>query len=320
MLPEHIAAWVLSVVVAAPREVRLIYFEWNEGRRGSEPVLWLSAFGYFNGEFDPEDASSLDALSEWDWEAPDSCAASPKLASDDTSLSRSLEKLLAANRSMTDSLLQRGGQIAFGRHESSVTVFPPPKKPATSHCYYYELHVASQSNHVDPSGLDAFESTELMRVIDHKTFERPLPPEAAFHLQARGKERDVLRDVRYFVCSDRMRALIESATDQCQVFPINLYRSKKVDESKRIPGYFVVNFYEQLSCLDPASVLPPPHEGWLPTFDASRGYRIVRALVGNRGIFRIAYEHRRLVVSQAFRSQCDEMGITGVEWLRRDSI
>lgn len=319
MIPEHVATWLRSVVVTAPREVRLIYFEWNEGRRGSEPVLWLHAFGYVNGGFDPEDASSLEGLSEWDWEAPEPCAAPPNLADDDTALCRSLKKLFAADRSNLDSFLQRGGQIAFGRHESSVAVFPQPEKPPASGCYY-ELHVASQSNHVETSGFDTFESTELMRVIEHKKFERPLPPEAAFHLQARGKERDVLRDVRYFVCSDRMRALIESATDQCQVFPIHLYRSKKVDESKRIPGYFVVNFYEQLSCLDPASVLPPPDAGWLPTFDASRGYRIVQAQAGKRDIFRIAYEHRRLVVSQAFRTKCDQLGMTGVEWLRRDSI
>lgn len=319
MIPDHVADWLQSVVLAAPQEVRLIYFEWNDGRRGSERVLWWNAFGYFNGGFDPEDASSLDALSEWDWEAPEPCAAPRELGADDAALCKSLEELFAANRSHLDSFLQRGGQIAFGRHESSVAVFPQTKRQPAADCYY-ELHVASQSNHVETSGFDAFESTELMRVIEHQKFERPLPPEAAFHLQPRGKERDVLRDVRYFVCSDRMRALIEAATVQCQVYPINLYRSKKVDESKRIPGYYVVNFYEMLSCLDPASVLPPPHEGWLPTFDASRGYRIVRAQVGDRDIFRIAYEHRRLVVSQAFRNQCEELGITGVEWLRRGSI
>jgi hypothetical protein len=104
------------------------------------------------------------------------------------------------------------------------------------------------------------------------------------------------------------------------VFPINLYRSKKVDETKRIPGYYVVNFYEQLSCLDPATVLPPPNEGFLPTFNPTCGYRIVRAQVGKREIFRIAYEHRRLVVSHAFRTKCERVGITGVEWLRRESV
>ena len=117
-----------------------------------------------------------------------------------------------------------------------------------------------------------------------------------------------------------MRELIESATDQCQVFPINLYRSKKVDETKRIPGYYVVNLYEQLSCLDPATVLPPPYEGFLPTFNPARGYRIVRAQVGEREVFRIAYEYRRLVVSHAFRMKCERVGITGVEWLRRESV
>jgi hypothetical protein len=117
-----------------------------------------------------------------------------------------------------------------------------------------------------------------------------------------------------------MRELIESATDQCQVFPINLYRSMKLDELERIPGYYAVNLYEQLSCLDPATVLPPPYEGVLPTFNPTRGYRIVRAQVGNRQIFRIAYEHRRLVVSHAFRMKCERVGITGVNWLRRESV
>ena len=111
-----------------------------------------------------------------------------------------------------------------------------------------------------------------------------------------------------------------SATDKCQVFPINLYRSRRPDEAKRIAGYYVVNLYEQLACLDPATVLPAPYEGWLPTFDKRRGYRIVRAQVGTRDIFRIAYEYRRLVVSHAFRTKCEQAGITGVEWLRRESI
>jgi hypothetical protein len=319
MVPKHVAVWLQSVVAAAPRDVRLVYIEWNDGRRGSERVLWFSAFGYTVGDFDPEDASSLSALSEWDWEAAESCAASPELASDDEALRRSIEELFAADRSILDPLIKRRGQIAFGRHESCVAVFPRLDRPQASSCYY-ELYVASQSNHVETSGFDEFDSTELTRVIEHRRFERPFPPDATFHLQPRGKERDVLRAVRYFVCSDRMRELIESATDQCQVFPINLYRSKKVDENKRVPGYYVVNLHEQLECLDPATVLPPPYEGFLPTFDPVRGYRIVSAKVGKRDIFRIAYEHRRLLVSHAFRMKCERAGITGVEWLRRQSV
>jgi hypothetical protein len=305
-------------VSAAPRDVRLVYIEWNEGRRGSERVLWFNAFGYAIGDFDPEDTLSLSALSEWVWEA-ESCAASPELTADEDALRRAFEELFAADPSILDPLVKRVGKIAFGRHEGSVAVFPRLERTLASSCYY-EMHVASQSNHVDSSGFDEFDSTELMRVIEHQRFQRPVPPDATFHLQPRGKERDLLRAVRYFVCSDRMRQLIEAATDQCQVFPINLYGSKNVDESKRIPGYYVVNLYEQLSCLDTATVLPPPYEGWLPTFNPALGYRIVKAQVGNREIFRIAYEHRRLVVSHAFRTKCEQVGITGVEWLRRESV
>jgi hypothetical protein len=319
MIPKHVAVWLQSVVAATPRDVRLVYIEWNEGRRGSERVLWFNAFGYTIGDFDPEDTASLSALSEWNWEAAESCAASPELASDDEGLRRSIEELFATDHSILDLLVKRGGQVAFGRHESSVAVFPRLDRPQPPNCYY-ELHVASQSNHVETSGFDEFDSTELTPVIEKRKFERPITPDAAFHLQPRGKERDVLRAVRYFVCSDRMRELIQSATDQCQVFPINLYRSKKVDVASRIPGYYVVNLYEQLSCLDQATVLPPPYEGWLPTFDPPRGYRIVKAQVGNREIFRIAYEHRRLVVSHAFRTKCERAGITGIEWLRRESV
>lgn len=319
MVPNHVAVWLRSVVAAAPRDAQLVYIEWNDGRRGSECVLWFNAFGYTIGDFDPEDTSSLLALSEWDWEAAEHCAASPELATDDEALRRSIEELFAADHSILDPLVKRGGQIAFGRHESSVAVFPRLDRPQASSCYY-ELHVASQSNHVETSGFDEFDATELTRVIEKRKFERPFPPDATFHLQPRGKERDVLRTVRYFVCNDRMRELIESGTDQCQVFPIHLYRSKKGDETRRIPGYCVVNLFEQLSCLDPTTVLPPPYEGFLPTFNPARGYRIVRAQVGNREIFRIAYEHRRLVVSHAFRMKCERVGITGVEWLRRESV
>jgi hypothetical protein len=319
MVPNHFAVWLQSVVAAAPRNVRLIYIEWNNGRRGSRKVLWFSAFGYTIRNFDPEDSSSLSALSEWVWEAAEACATSPEVASDDEVLRRSIEELFAADPSILDPLIKRGGQIAFGRHESSVAVFPPPDRPEVSTCYY-ELDVASQSNHVEASGLDEFESKALDQVIEHRKFKYPFPATATFHLQPRGKELDLLWDVRYFVCSDRMRELIESATSKCQVFPINLYRSKKVDETKRIPGYYLINLYEQLSCLDPATVLPPPFKGFLPTFDHERGYRIVRAKAGKRDIFRIAYEYRRLVVSHAFRMKCERAGITSVEWLRRESV
>jgi hypothetical protein len=319
MVPKQLAAWLRSVVAAAPRNVRLIYIEWNEGLRGSKEVLWFNAFGYTISDFDPEDTSSLSALSEWVWEATEPCSTSPELASVDEALRQSMEEVFAANHSILDPLIKRGGQIAFGRHESSVAVFPALERPKATTCYY-ELHVAYQSNSVEAFGFDEFDEKALDQVIEYQKFKHPIPASATFHLQPRGKERDLLSACRYFVCSDRMRRLIESATDKCQAFPINLYRSKKVDEPKRIPGYNVVNLYEQLSCLDAKTVLPPPYEGFLPTFDPVRGYRIVRAKVGKRDIFRIAYEHRRLVVSQAFRKECEQIGITGVEWLRRDSV
>lgn len=318
MVPKNLVAWLQSVVAAAPRDMRLIYIEWNDGLRASKKVAWFNAFGYTMGDFDPEDTSSLSALSEWDWEA-ESCATAPKVAKDDEALRQSLEELFASEQSILASLIKRGGRIGFGRHEGSVTVFPRLKRPQASTCYH-ELHVAYQSNSVEASGFDEFDEKALDQVIEYRKFEYPFPTGATFHLQPRGKERDLLSDARYFVCSDRMRKLIESATKKCQVFPINLYRSKKPDETKRIPGYYVVNIYEQLSCLDPRTVLPPPYKGWLPTFDPPRGYRIVRAKVGKRDIFRVAYEHRRLVVSDAFRKKCEQIGITGVEWLRRESV
>lgn len=319
MIPKHLAVWLESVVTAVPRNVRLIYIKWNEGGRGSQPVLWFNAFGYTIGDFDPEDSSSLSALSEWVWEAAEPCATSSELALDDQVLAQSIEELFAADHSILDPFIRRGGRIAFGRHDSSVGVFPPLDRPPASTCYY-ELHVASQSNHVEASRFDEFDSKALDQVIEYRKFECPFPAEATFHLQPQGKERDLLWAVRYFLCSDRMRELIQSATDQCQVFPINLYRSNKAGQTKRISGYYVVNLYEQLSCLDPTTVLPPPYEGFLPTFDPERGYRIVRAKVGKRNIFRIAYEHRRLLVSHAFRTKCERVGITGVEWLRRESV
>ncbi len=67
----------------------------------------------------------------------------------------------------------------------------------------------------------------------------------------------MLYAVRWFICSDRMRDLIQAATQHCQVFPIRLYRSKKVASDNLIAGYSVVQLYEQLECLDPADVLPP---------------------------------------------------------------
>lgn len=318
IVPKRLVAWLQSVIAAAPNHVRLIYIEWNDGLRGSKEVVWFHASGYAMSDFDPEDSDSLSALSEWDWEA-DSFATTSAVASDDETLCQSLVDLFAKNHAILDPLIKRGGRVGFGRHESSVEVFPPLERPSSSTCYY-ELDVAQKSNSVDALGLDEFEEEALDQVIEYQKFEHAFPTDATFHLQPRGKECDLLWNVRYFVCSDRMRRLIESATKKCQIFPINLYRSKKPDETKRIPGYFVVNIYEQLRCLDPKAVLPPPYDGALPTFDPIRGYRIAKAKVGNRGIFRIAYEYQRLVVSDAFRRQCEQIGITGAEWLRRESV
>jgi hypothetical protein len=44
MVPKHVAAWLRSVVAAAPRD----------GLHGSERVLWFNAFGYTSADFGPE--------------------------------------------------------------------------------------------------------------------------------------------------------------------------------------------------------------------------------------------------------------------------
>ena len=188
--------------------------------------------------------------------------------------------------------------------------------------YYYELHVASVSNNVSTLGYEKFnnDGQALTQVIEHRKLDRSWSDGGTFHLQSRGKLCDVLRAVRWFICSDRMRELIESATDKCQVWPIRLYASKRVDPKKAVGGYYAVNIYEQLACLDPDCVLPPRFNSGLPTWDAGKVYRIVKSKVVNLDIFRIAYRYRELVVSQAFRDKCDRLGITGVEWLRRSSI
>lgn len=117
-----------------------------------------------------------------------------------------------------------------------------------------------------------------------------------------------------------MRDVIQEATDHCQVFSIRLCRSKKVIPEKLIPNYFVVHLHEKLQCLHPDDVLAEPDEEFLPTFDPVKGYRILRSKVGKRNIFRIGYEYQRLLVSQSFGDKCDNLGITGVEWLRRESV
>jgi hypothetical protein len=181
-IPEHLELWIGSVVAAAPRHLRLIYLEWNDSLRGSQKQISFHAFGYSLNNFDPENPFFLSALSDWIWEPAGFCETDPEVAGDDQELGRSLKELFSTNPSLVASLLQRDGQIAFGRHECPMEVFPPPNRPQASTCYY-ELHVASQNNRVETLGFADLDGPELQQVIEHQKFDQSYPVQGTFHLQ-----------------------------------------------------------------------------------------------------------------------------------------
>lgn len=319
-IPKSLAKWIAAAIESTPKDIKLIYFEWNTDCRGSRDVIAVYAFGYTLTDFDPEDPTSLTALSDWRWESKTSAVLASVNKWDDATLKTGILAFLRGEKTIANQLKARGRQIAFGRHESSVVVFPELTLHSAATAFY-ELHVSQEGNEVDVQDDVLDNDVETLDKIDSfQRFEYPLSENATFHLQPRGRELDVLFAVSWFICSDRMRGLIQEATDYCQVFPIRLYRSKKIAPEKLIPGYCVVHLYEQVGCLHPDDVLEPPYEGGLPTFDRDNGYRIVRSKVGERDIFRIAYENQRLIVSQSFRDKCERVGITGIEWLRRETM
>ncbi len=217
-IPKSLASWITSVVADAPDNVSLVYLEWNDARRGSRKVISFYAFGYSLPDFHPEDPSSLDALSEWQWEAPTSGEISSTSQWDDLTLRSALLDLFSRDESLGLPLTSRGGQIAFGPHESTVTVFPEQStRPSSS--VYYELHVAQASNSVNVRDDQLDNDPEMLqRAISNQKLDYPLTENATFHLQARGKELDLLYAVRWFICSDRMRDLIQAATQHCKCF------------------------------------------------------------------------------------------------------
>lgn len=299
----------------------MLYFEWNLSRRNGKKTISFGAFGYRTADFDPEDAESLEALSDWQWEADKIIEISESTGWSSKGLREAMFAYFDSNKAIVSPIISRGGWIAFGEHESSVSVFPSALN-SLSDRYYYELDVVNDRNYVEviDDKIDNNENGILEKILNYERFRYPLTRNATFHLQNRGVELDMLYAPRWMICSARMKDLIVSETSKCLVFPIHLYRSKAPDPKKEIPGYYVVHIYEQLSCLDPADVRPAEYAWQLPGFDPCRGYRILRSKVKNKSIFRIAYEHRRLVVSSGFRKKCETLGLTGLDWLRRESI
>lgn len=314
-----ISQWLSSVLQQAPAWVRLLCIEWNDGWIESQEVLVFHACGSKWVNFDPEDPDALISLSEPEWEHENSLGIPAVPDRDETTIVETFRTLLAVNRSSISKFCQRGGRIAYGRHEGHVDVFPKPELPTHSTCFY-ELSVARRDNSIESKGMEHFDELTAMDIIEKREIKERFPASATFHLQPRGRILDLLWAVRHLVCSERMRDLIVSSTDHCQVFPVNLFRSPTQSENDRIPGYSIVHIFDVLECLDPRTVIPPRYPGALPTFDYSLGYRILRKMVGGRGTFHIAYEHRRLLVSHEFRLRCEKLGITGATWLRRESV
>jgi hypothetical protein len=80
----------------------------------------------------------------------------------------------------------------------------------------------------------------------------------------------------------------------------------------------VVMLYEKLDCIAKRYQTPPPWDGAPPSFDATRGYKLIPSVVAGHDVFRLNYEYHRLLVSQNMRERFDQMKVTGIQYLKRE--
>jgi hypothetical protein len=332
---DILRAWFQKTLAKVPSKVTLLYVEWNDGpgkKKGSKDTIF-ALFGYKGidpASFNPEDPDNLDILSRPDWEPGPFCSI-PKQRFDNAHPYKVLGKLLPAAKELHPFLSNR--LLTYAEHDSDdVKVFSLVKRKKPKGEYYYELHVNQGANSIEDCegfglGGEPWGETEGARpsrplfnvepLLDHDPVRNWPTREIKLFLSQRPKLLDFLWYHIHFVCSERVANMFRSLTDKIQVFPAPLF---KFDRKTGVKGYFVANLYEKLNCIPDEYVLPPAWKNGPMTFDPARGYKIKKSAVLGKHIFRLNYEYFRLVVSQEFRDRFDKKKITGVTWLRRESV
>ncbi len=306
-MPESITStledWVRTQATEAPSDLRILYIEYNGAPRG----ISIFMFGYANlHDFDCENPNDLEKLCEWSWESPHF-----EIPLTYDSIEAAFEKIRKRNHKWASER-----RIYFARHDSDDIRPLFSLRQPRSRCFFYELHQASKGNDICSYRVGDVDEEPL---LDHNQLIQDLDRcDYALILQRRPKLTDLLHFYRgWMVCSKRVVELVSKFTNSLQVFDAHLFRDEA--ETEPVSGYYVLNVYEKVDCIAEPYLLPPKWDNSPTTFDPSKGYKLVPATVASKDIFRLNHEYFRLLVSQCFRDQWDELELTGASWLKRQT-
>src|SRR5262245_58920546 len=123
-LSARVAAWLQSVLLQAPPQIRAIYVEYGDAcSRSMETLIYFNAFGFESlagGRFDPSNRDHVAELGDFTWEPTDDC----KFRADDFPNVPWMAVLNAAVRSpdLLDLAETRCIQLVIGEHDGEVFV------------------------------------------------------------------------------------------------------------------------------------------------------------------------------------------------------
>ena len=119
-ITQALGKWLASVLSAAPDGLQLFYVEWNDGRLGAKPRLFMNGCAYCMPQvLDPENPEHLGMLSDWSWETQEPCPL--ELAgADDEAIRRLFIDAVRRSRPPASLLETRKPQLIYGPHEGPV--------------------------------------------------------------------------------------------------------------------------------------------------------------------------------------------------------
>lgn len=320
-IESKFAEWVDEKIVDLPKEINLIYFEYNTDKLG----FACGIFGYVFGDakFDPEVDAHLDILSDWQWESGLFRVSLEKSNFGNDELFdeiEMIENVLCKSTMMLERIRQDNLTIIYGLHDASPKLLSHGAKKrkrqvgeAKKH-YYYELGF-------DYSGSHFIEKYVLHGIDENALFSGneivPYPRDYSIQvwLQEKGKPKDLLQFYRgWLVCSKRLVDLFKGYTSKIQTFSV-IVRRPVSGKEELIEGYYAVNLFDKINCIENKWLKHLPR---YTTFDPSKGYKVLYDKVKETDVFRINVYDYRLLVSQHLREEFDTRKITGVSWLKRE--
>lgn len=303
LIDSRLEDWIKTQVTEASSNLCVLYIEYN----GAPGGISVFMFGYADlRDFDCENPNDLEKLCEWSWESPQFM-----VSSTEETINAAFEKIRRRNHKWASER-----RVYFARHDSDDVRPLFSLRQPRSRCFFYELHQASRGNDISSYRVGVVDEVPL---LNHVQLVQDLDIcDYALILQSRPKLTDLLHFYRgWMVCSKRVVELVSKFTNSFQVFDARLFRDEA--ELDPVSGYYVLNVYEKVDCIAEPYLLPPKWDNSPTTFNPAKGYKLVQSTVASKDIFRLNHEYFRLLVSQQFRDQWDELELTGASWLKRQT-